>query len=317
MRLTFCIFAAILIIANTGLSSDEKHFTGNPKIDLFGSENLVSISDSAFTQSIQNDIFGNKKSPFIAGGLSLLIPGAGQIYTKSYIKAGIFLAVEAAAWIYSSSYTKKGDDQTKLFQNFADERYSVKPIWDTNEPDRYRTRWDVIRYYEWSYSNRKNINPNFDDTKLPPSAIISNDESLPPWERVNWGNLNDLERLIGKWYSHTLPKHGDQQYYELIGKYQQFNQGWFDANNPNYTYGLPLSETLKKYSEMRGIANDYYYKAKSAMTVVVVNHVISAVDAYFTARSYNKNLKVEARLENQETPFGEIPVVYATIKVKF
>lgn len=317
MRITFCIFAAILIIGNISLSSDAKFFTGNPKIDLFGSENLVSISESIFTQSIQNDIVGNKKSPFIAGGLSLLIPGAGQIYTESYIKAGIFLAIEAAAWIYSSSYTKKGDDQTKLFQNFADERYSVKPIWDTNEPNRYRTKWDVIRYYEWTKNNFFPVSSEYND-------VIKTDESsgLPPWERVNWDALNRLERDVskkdnGKWYSHTLPRHGEQQYYELIGKYQQFNQGWFDANNPNYTYGLPLSETLKKYSEMRGIANDYYYKAKSAMTVVVVNHVIAAVDAYFSARSYNKNLKVEARFENQETPFGEIPVVYATVKLRF
>ncbi len=318
MRLTFCIFAAILMSANVGLSLDEKYFTGNPKVDLLTGNISASTTQPTFLQSIQNDIDGNKKSPFIAGGLSLLIPGAGQIYTESYIKAGIFLAIEAAAWVYSSNYTKKGDDQTKLFQNFADERYSVKPSWDTNEPERYRTRWDVIRYYEWSYQNRKNINPNFDDNNLPTSAIITSPNSgLPPWERVNWDALNALERAIGKWYSHTLPKHGEQQYYELIGKYQQFNQGWFDADNPNYTYGLPISETLKKYSEMRGIANNYYYKAKSAMTVVVVNHVIAAIDAYFTARSYNKNLKVEARFENQETPFGEIPITYGTLKYEF
>jgi hypothetical protein len=28
--------------------------------------------------------------------------------------------------------------------------------------------------------------------------------------------------------SHRLPPHGDQQYYEMIGKYHQYSPGWND-----------------------------------------------------------------------------------------
>lgn len=316
MRFTFCIFAAILIIANTGLSSDEKHFTGNPNVDLFTGNTSANTPQPTFNQSIQSDIVGNKKSPFIAAGISLLIPGAGQFYNGDYVKGGMFLLTEAALWIFSSHFESKGDNTTSIFENYADARAYSKPEWDITEPDRYRTKWDVIRYYEWTEKNFFPGSSEYND------VIETNDKTMPPWERVNWDALNRLERGVsnkdnGKWYSHTLPKHGEQQYYELIGKYPQFNQGWDDATNANYTYGNPITENYKFYSQMRGTANDYYYKAKTAMTVVVVNHIISAVEAYFTARSYNTNLKAEARLENRETPFGKIPVVYATVKLKF
>ena len=36
----------------------------------------------------------NKKSPMLAGILSLLIPGAGEIYSGEYLKAGIFVALK-------------------------------------------------------------------------------------------------------------------------------------------------------------------------------------------------------------------------------
>ena len=35
----------------------------------------------------------DKKSPILAGVLSLLIPSAGEIYTEEYLKAGIFIEV--------------------------------------------------------------------------------------------------------------------------------------------------------------------------------------------------------------------------------
>ncbi|MBU2636109.1 MAG: hypothetical protein KJ963_03360 [Bacteroidetes bacterium] len=302
-------------VATSKAGDETQYLTGNPKIDF--ADRSIYLNNQNFSQQIDEaNKTGREKSPLLAGGLSLLIPGAGQIYTGNYVKGGMFLATEAALWIFSSHFEKKGDDITTAFENYADARVYSKPDWDITEPDRYRTKWDVIRYYEWSNQNKSIINPNGDFSGLQ-SAIISDDKTLPPWARVSWDELNKLERTIGKWYSHTLPRHGEQQYYELIGKYPQFNQGWDDATNANFTYGDPITENYKFYSQMRGTANDYYYKAKAAMSVVVVNHILSAVDAYFSARSFNSNLKAEMSLGNQQTPFGEIPVVYATIKLKF
>jgi len=287
--------------------------TGNPQIDFIDRSQYLNMA--SFSKQINNtDVGVKKKSPFLAGGLSLLIPGAGQVYNGEYVKGGMFLGIETALWIFSSHFEKKGDEVTRIFENYADSRTSSKPDWDINEPDRYRTKWDVIRYYEWTEQNKLKINPNGDFSNIQ-NALISDDKSLPPWARIDWERLNTLERAIGKWYSHTLPLHGEQQYYELIGKYPQFNQGWDDATNPNFTYGDLISGNFKFYSEMRGLANNYYYKAKTAASVIIVNHVLSAVDAYFNARSIN--LKTESKVVSRQSPFGEIPAVFLTFKYIF
>jgi hypothetical protein len=42
---------------------------------------------------------------------------------------------------------------------------------------------------------------------------------------------------------------------------------------------------------MRGEANDLLDKGNVAMEVVLVNHILSALDAAFTVRGYNKKLE--------------------------
>ncbi len=54
---------------------------------------------------------------------------------------------------------------------------------------------------------------------------INPDETLPPWERVNWNELNAMTETGVHIH---LPPHGEQQYYELIGKYHQYSSGWND-----------------------------------------------------------------------------------------
>jgi len=104
-----------------------------------------------------------KKTPLVSGLLSAIIPGAGQIYNEDYWIAGIFLATEAALIYVGLTYDKKGDDQTASFEKYADEN------------------WSVVDYAEWlnTYEGAEiNIDP---------------DESKPPWERVNWNELNAAE----------------------------------------------------------------------------------------------------------------------------
>jgi hypothetical protein len=316
----FLIAAMFQCAFSLELSNKAKIFTtGNPKVDLFSSSIKLPNENSMF-ENPQEDISSDavKKSPLLAGGLSLVVPGAGEIYNGDYVKAGLFIAIEAASWIFSSNLNNKGDEITTVFQNYADERVDSKPTWDVTEPSRYRTKWDVIRYYEWTYDHRNNkeIFPNYKEENLP-SAIISSDQSLPPWMRIDWDQLNAFERSMGSWYSHTLPHHGEQQYYELIGKYPQFNQGWDDATNPIFNYGKKIAANFEFYSQMRGLANDYYYKAKTAAVITVANHILSAADAYFSARAINSKLSAEFRMENQDTPFGKIPITFGTLKYHF
>ena len=128
---------------------------------------------------------------------------------------------------------------------------------------------------------------------------------MPPWERVSWAEVNAAETG-----SHKLPRHGEQQYYELIGKYHQYSSGWNDFSgagnkdqiSPNFTF----------YSGMRGEANDFYSTASTAVIGIYVNHFLSALDAVWSAAQFNNDLAVKIRLENLQltnrTEF--IPTIY-------
>ncbi|HCY77861.1 MAG TPA: hypothetical protein DHV28_18280 [Ignavibacteriales bacterium] len=216
----------------------------------------------------------DKKSPILAGVLSLLIPGAGEIYTEEYLKAGIFVALEAAVITTAVVYDGKGDNKTTEFQNYADAY--------TN-PEH---NWNVVKYADWLI-NEKGADPNIRKDNLP-----WDDTSLPPWERVDWNLLNSSETG-----SHKLPPHGEQQYYELIGKYHQFSPGWndFPENQPNHDL---ISNNFIIYSGMRGEANDFYSVASTAVIGIYVNHFLSALDAVWSATQFNKDLAVKVRLEN-------------------
>jgi hypothetical protein len=223
--------------------------------------------------------FVNTKSPLLAGVLSFMVPGAGEFYSESYLKSILFVALEVAAITTSVIYNKKGDNQTTSFQNFAN------------------AHWDVAQYARWTLANLSTLNPVLSPEDY--SGLFNGQG------QVNWQVLNQLEEDVargemGSYYSHRLAHYGEQQYYEMIGKYPQFNPGWEefgdDVNRP-FSYGDPLVQQFHDYSNMRGKANDFYNVATKAVIVVVVNHVVSAVDAALTANWYNKRLSVNLSLE--------------------
>jgi hypothetical protein len=113
-------------------------------------------------------------------------------------------------------------------------------------------------------------------------------EQLRAWEREN--------------FSHGLHRNKDQQYYEMIGKYHQFNVGWEDAN-PNIglldeEWNLSyVSDKRLDYEYMQKESNDAFQMATLAASVALVNHVLSAVDAGFTVKRHNDKLSVTPSIE--------------------
>ncbi len=284
------LFMFLILLINSDLFGQENISfiqTGNLSSD--AKQILQSYKDSNLPKMVLQS--ENKKSPFLAGVLSLVVPGAGEIYSEEYLKAGIFLAIEAAVITTAVVYDKKGDDKTTEFQNYADAY---------NNPEH---NWSVVRYAQWLVEYEHNNDPD-----LLSKIITSSDESLPPWQRVNWAELNAAEKG-----SHKLPKHGEQQYYELIGKYHQYSSGWND-----YTGGVnndQISPNFLFYSSMRGDANDLYSIASTAVIGIYVNHFLSALDAVWSAVSFNKNLVVQLRMENIQ--LTDRAVFYPKVNLSF
>jgi hypothetical protein len=264
-----------------------RFLTGEVRTDLF-----ASVDPRPWPQEgTSSGEAAQHKSPWVAAGLSLVLPGSGEFYAGSYWKSALFLAIEVGAWTLAAYYDRQGDAQTASFEQYAD------------------AHWSVAQYADYSVSNL--IAPDrrsYYETNLylPPES-----QGVQPWEKINWDVLNAMEREIAGYYSHLLPPHGDQQYFEMIGKYPQFNQGWDDANlqlPPDYeTMKANLTPHFLAYGDQRAAANDQYAKATTFVTVAVINHVVSAIDAAFTATSANR-AHARARIHTVPGPYGVVPV---------
>lgn len=267
------------------VQAPELQLTGNAQIDFIGKAELLE------GPRLQDETAGaaeaRRKSPWLAAGLSVVLPGTGEFYAESYWKSAAFLAVEVAAWVVAYTYDHKGDRQTDFFQDYAD------------------LHWNVIKYASYTESNLHPPHP-------PYNWLIPGRGGAATWNQVNWDELNRMERDIGDYYSHTLPPHGEQQYYELIGKYPQFNMGWDDANTSwpaDYSSMVAnLTPNFRYYSTERGKANSYYNTASTFVTVAIINHVLSSLDAAWSATEYNHGLHAQVGFQRVPVNGGMVDV---------
>jgi hypothetical protein len=255
-------FTAAMTCLCLTASAGEAPLTGNLSWDL-----SAMPTDTGIVTLVTGPV--HHQNPFSNGLYSLLLPGAGQYHAERYTKAGIFLAVEAALITFAVINQGKGNSKTEDFQRYAD------------------AHWSALRYAQWiSTYGVSDYGPNITFTPADLAAIGNRDFSrINEWERGTHSTG----------FTHQLPKWGEQQYYELIGKYNQYKFGW--DTYPTDVNGVPVSDSrqydsmipqqMLDYSKERGKANDYFYAAGFAAGVLVINHVVSALDAFLSTRSFN------------------------------
>ncbi len=101
--------------------------------------------------------------------------------------------------------------------------------------------------------------------------------------------------------SHHLPDSKTGQYYEMIGKYEQFRWGWLDYNDQ-----AKSSADREIYLGMRHESNSLLNKATYSAMFSLANHILSAFDAAISVKKYNKKgerfsqLKFKVRLVERE-----------------
>jgi hypothetical protein len=209
-----------------------------------------------------------KKSILLGTLMSAVVPGAGEFYGKSYVKAGIFFGVELISWGAYAVYQTKGNNQTDKFQSYADQYWSVRTY----------AHWLI----DQGFQGNGTINPDEPNLEVLRQEIMQ-------CEAQN--------------FTHTLPEYGSQQYYELIGKYQNFQAGWTNlAHVPTkapgpYNYETYRDPVFVNYADERQKANDYYDYAKTGVIIVVLNHILSAGDAAWTVSMFNQKVKMETGFE--------------------
>jgi hypothetical protein len=259
------------------------------------------------SQSIILDDAVHERSIPQAFAMSALIPGLGQVYNKSLWKAGIALVAEAALVTAYVAWKGKGNDGVDDYEAYAHEK------------------WNPARYAQWlnAYSGYTGS-----DIPLPD---LTEEEFMHPedWTATEKAqvdqlidDIRDAERQsvylsTGAGFSHVLPFFGEQQYYELIGKYFQYAPGWEDYEfDPDAQPEdvMPQDAQFYYYAGIHADANDYLRKSSWAGAFVIINHFAAAVEAAVSAKMHNMSLR--PRTAMTAGAFGE-PVATAGLTLDF
>ena len=139
------------------------------------------------------------------------------------------------------------------------------------------------------------------------------------WLMVTYGITSDRDPYEDPetgdtvYFSHHLPDTKTDQYYEMIGKYEQFSEGWDDYNS-----SAEFSQNREFYLGQRRDSNDLLNKATYSAMFSLGNHILSAFDAALTVKRHNRRgekfSQVEFKMRLVERNQELIPRLSATLR---
>ncbi len=269
MTLLFVLVNGLLAGDNAGSINFEPSLTKHLLIN-----SSYQSADSVISEEVE------EKAVLRAAVYSAIIPGTGEYYAGSTWKAILFFGIEVAAWTAYIVYTNKAGDSEVQMEGYANEN------------------WSEQRYWSKLYYDAKN--PNSGITNLP-VYLVDKDNILIDYDADVIKSLRFLEDALG--HSHKLPHTKTQQYYEMIYKYlTQFGNGWADADFDLEYYGNTNNMTPQMflYRDMRNDMNNYYDNVSTVTNIILLNHVLSSLDAAWTARSYNREINIKIHAYNKK-----------------
>lgn len=131
--------------------------------------------------------------------------------------------------------------------------------------------------------------------------------------QINRENMEALREWEHDHFSHGLHIDKDQQYYEMIGKYDQFNYGWDDTDKglleEDWTISMRSPKRLY-YENRRDASNNAFKTASWGTMIALINHALSAVDAAWTVNRHNKKLmNTSLRIEPIRYGMNNVPAL--------
>jgi hypothetical protein len=263
------------------------------------------------------------RSPLIAVAFSAVVPGAGEFYAESYWRSALFFVAEVALWVTALHYQNIGRQGERDFVAFAD---GLAPNGQGFANDG-RARWDAVRFAERLseiYTTERFLNsglvPNANQIRQM-AAELGTPQRLNEIRNRDYRFLNAFERIAvsaanNATLSHTLPPYGDQQYYELIGKYSEYAIGWYDYDVSRMDNRFEVhSAVYLQYASMRGMANQNLKTASNFFSLVVLNHALSAFDALIAVNQYNDRIRTS--LQFQQDAMTQTLYPSASVAISF
>jgi len=259
----------------------------------FAQYNLYSINN----YSIKQDSL-LQPLPTKAMFKSLLIPGWGQYQNKDDIwKTVAFISVEIAGIISSIQLTNKAENIRHDFEKYGDDHWTLER-WYNNSRLIFPNNWKNILIGTHKLS--LNINGNYYFT----------DELSNLIEIYRWNDISVIR---------------DRDFYENIGKYDQFVGGWddkydnpFDGKGNWYTIqkenveSIILTKNKNYYRDLRHESNQLKHYSRYAVTTIMFNHIISGLDAFIVSNKKNNFPKIRLNYSRiNKWGVGGVQITYA------
>jgi hypothetical protein len=203
-----------------------------------------------------------------------LVPGLNPARRGEWVKAGVFVGVELLGFLMNARLEQEGQDLDREFIAYANAHWNI---------DRYLE--DRISRGEFAHEELWRPNPteewvNGQGSHVLPIAFSQGGFGVPEW----WLEGNAQWQLIPT-----------QQFYEMIGKYAQFQRGWDDYGPDRawtVTYFSPNSDV---YQDKRTASNDKLKAADAWMGLVVANHAVSLLETVIQRTRAGKHLELGIR----------------------
>ncbi|MBD3220536.1 hypothetical protein GF314_04775 [bacterium] len=181
----------------------------------------------------------SRRSPAVPMLMSLVVPGAGEAFL-GYKRGYLQIALDAASWYGAIHYDQKGEDKKDEYYAYADVHWSEEKL-DAAYDENYLDRPDA----NFDYSSVVGEGADYFSTA---ENEINNYTQLPLWVSV---------------------EEDRREYYENLGKWDQFVFGWDDYTDPRDFLDTDVidirnlqdprtSAHREVYRDMRQQSNDYF-----------------------------------------------------------
>ena len=252
--------------------------------------------------------------------MSLIIPGAGQLYNKSpFLRSASFLGVEIGSIAAYFHFKNQADQFRSDYQAYADKYWNIGD-------------WVYNRFNPTAHSYESKVWTNFFALR-----------SLIGTHHLTLYLTGDLADEFGQYpSSDSLETHPDwldtgniaivrdRHFYENIGKYDQFVGGWRDARNEWYWEEKDVGDSIEiliktpykeNYLVQREDSNQMLTLAKYSITTLLFNNVISGLEAVWTsqrmAREKQKYETIETDLSLMYNPYNPAGIGGLSLTINF
>lgn len=244
------------------------------------------------------------EKPGLALLSSAVIPGLGQATNGKWLRAGAYIVAEVALLAVHFKNINAAHREERKYKQFAEDN------------------WSVVTYAKWLdnyYEQNGIVSPAMNALREQIAGVDPAYNHDTDWNVIDIELLRNVERntpffypdRTGNNFSHTMPAYGSQQYFELISKYFQYGPGWRDfGTDPNgealdslYQLnwnGTDMPPNFIQGSVLAANFNSKYRIAGNMLSLLVLNHIVSAFDAFLTVKIKNNRLKAEADLLKPE-----------------